>query len=63
MFSDGLVERRGEDIDSGLARLAGALEATPGRDLVVAVTELVSAMHDEDRQDDVTLLVARRSGS
>jgi serine phosphatase RsbU (regulator of sigma subunit) len=62
VFTDGLVERRGEDIDVGVARLAEQLRSLPGRDLALSVRDLVAAMHDEERQDDVTLLVARRAG-
>jgi serine phosphatase RsbU (regulator of sigma subunit) len=60
VFTDGLVERRDEDIDVGVARLVQHLAATPGRSLADSVGVLVEAMHDEVRQDDVTLLVARR---
>ena len=61
IFTDGLVERRQEDIDHGVGRLVEQLRASPGRPLTDAVAELVAAMHDDARQDDVTLLVARRS--
>jgi PAS domain S-box-containing protein len=61
VFTDGLVERRREDIDTGVARLLEQLSATPGQPLEAAVTALVAAMHDDARQDDVTLLVARRT--
>jgi PAS domain S-box-containing protein len=60
VFTDGLVERRREDIDAGIARLVQQLAASPGKALEPAVAELVAVMHDEERQDDVTLLVARR---
>jgi serine phosphatase RsbU (regulator of sigma subunit) len=61
VFTDGLVERRREDIDVGVARLVEHLRTSPGKPLEDAVGELVRAMHDEVRQDDVTLLVARRT--
>ena len=61
LFTDGLVERRREDIDEGIARLSEQLRTSPGQSLEQAVSTLVTAMHDDARQDDVTLLVARRS--
>jgi serine phosphatase RsbU (regulator of sigma subunit)/anti-sigma regulatory factor (Ser/Thr protein kinase) len=60
-ITDGLVERRGEDIDLGLARLLEACEGAGGlnaSDLLSLVVGASSAerMHD----DDVTVLVLRR---
>jgi serine phosphatase RsbU (regulator of sigma subunit) len=60
IYTDGLVERRREDIDEGVSRLVEQLSASPGKGLEEAVAELVAEMHDDARQDDVTLLVARR---
>ncbi|MPY94629.1 MAG: SpoIIE family protein phosphatase [Acidimicrobiia bacterium] len=60
LYTDGLVERRGELIDDGLARLAGCTEEpTDGSwDLVEQIT---SALCDEDgATDDIALLVVRR---
>lgn len=59
MFTDGLVERRGEGIDEGLARLCRAL--TPG-DPESRCAEVMAAMTDtSSRSDDVALLIFRRS--
>ncbi|WP_369779593.1 PP2C family protein-serine/threonine phosphatase [Streptomyces sp. R33] len=58
MFTDGLVERRGEDIDVSLARLAG-LRLPVGaavEELVDAVVDALDARHAED---DVAVLAAR----
>ncbi|MEU6293748.1 PP2C family protein-serine/threonine phosphatase [Streptomyces erythrochromogenes] len=58
LYTDGLVERRGEDIDTSLARLA-ALRMTAGcsvRDVVDAVCAGLDAQHAED---DVAVLAAR----
>ena len=61
-ITDGLVERRGEDIDEGLARLiaachgASGLAAGPLLSLVVNAAASDVAAHD----DDVTVLVLRR---
>jgi len=59
--TDGLIERRGEVIDTGLERLVAAVAASPGtapRDLVAALLDrcLPGAMAD----DDVCLLSLRR---
>lgn len=61
LFSDGLVERRGEDIDVGVGRLRALLATTPGTPLSRAIEDLATGLHDADRQDDVTLLLARRT--
>lgn len=60
LFTDGLVERRDEDIDVGVGRLSDQLRAGTGRPLVDVMQSLVTALHDDDRQDDVTVLLARR---
>lgn len=59
-FTDGLIERRGEDIDVGQQRLldaVGLLEQGPLND---ALPRLVEAVRDHTRDDDVAALVARR---
>lgn len=59
-FTDGLVERRGEDIDDGLARLAssaGARSDLPAARLVDAILE---DMLVGELKDDVALLAVRR---
>jgi hypothetical protein len=62
MYTDGLVEHRGTDVDDGIDRLAAELgaasvplEALPG----VLAAALLPAAPD----DDVAMLVARRAGS
>ncbi|MDX3074137.1 SpoIIE family protein phosphatase [Streptomyces sp. MI02-7b] len=59
LYTDGLIERRGSDIDQGLERLRGAL-AFPAPDLdslCSAVIETVVARTPSD--DDIALLLAR----
>lgn len=58
LFTDGLVEHRGEDIDHSLERLAGvAFEATAG---VEAVIDTVLARLDvRNAEDDVAVLAAQ----
>ncbi|WP_328929591.1 SpoIIE family protein phosphatase [Streptomyces sp. NBC_00190] len=58
LYTDGLVERRGEDIDTSLARLAALRPPTTGplTDVVDAVCGALDAAHAED---DVAILAAR----
>jgi PAS domain S-box-containing protein len=59
-FTDGLVERRNEDLDAGLARLATTVEAGP-LDPTALVDEVVRALVGaEGRPDDVCLLLLGR---
>ncbi|MET8329504.1 PP2C family protein-serine/threonine phosphatase [Streptomyces sp. NPDC005181] len=59
LYTDGLIETRGRDIDEGLDRLRGALaEPAPALDeLCAAVVEAMVATAPSE--DDVTLLLAR----
>ena len=59
-FTDGLVERRGEDIDNGLDRLGRRAPALAGADLPERLQELVVALTGEGREDDVAAIVVRR---
>ncbi|MFK0111509.1 SpoIIE family protein phosphatase [Streptomyces sp. NPDC091217] len=55
MYTDGLVERPGEDIDTGLARLSEAVRtAGPG-----SLDALLAAMLEGERRDDVCVLDIR----
>jgi serine phosphatase RsbU (regulator of sigma subunit) len=58
MFTDGLVERRHEDIDASLARLSGLRlpPGTPVRDTLGLILDRLDAQHAED---DVAALAAR----
>jgi two-component system, chemotaxis family, sensor kinase Cph1 len=58
LYSDGLIERRGEPLDTGLERLA-ARARNPEADLDAFADRLVDAGSD----DDVTLLVLRADGA
>ncbi|MFF0627033.1 PP2C family protein-serine/threonine phosphatase [Streptomyces sp. NPDC004296] len=58
MFTDGLVERRGEDIDVSLARLAGMrLPARAG--LADVLDEVLLRLGGRFAEDDVAVLAAR----
>ena len=60
LYTDGLVERRGEDIDVGLERLRSIVDALPptcsareARDSIMAELQLA------EREDDVAIVVVR----
>ena len=59
-FTDGLIERRGEDITDGQERLADAALALAGQPLGELVPSLVERACDPSRDDDVAVLAARR---
>jgi GAF domain-containing protein len=60
-FTDGLIERRGEDIDHGQRRLLDAVRALRQRPLAEALPGLVETVRDPTREDDVAVLAARRT--
>ena len=60
LYTDGLVESRGHDIDEGLARLPEIF--TPARrsdSLESLANDALSRMYDDQHRDDVALLIAR----
>ncbi|MCA1224291.1 PP2C family protein-serine/threonine phosphatase [Streptomyces sp. 8L] len=60
LYTDGLVERRGEDIDVGLARLAATARNLVGRQLDELADTLLSRMANPiGQRDDVCFLLAR----
>jgi PAS domain S-box-containing protein len=60
LYTDGLVERRGESLDAGLERLAAAVAAGPDNPGALAEHVLRAVvLQDERLNDDVTALVAR----
>lgn len=62
LYTDGLVERRGEVIDEGIGRLVGALAALGPAAATASCDAVVEALLGRrSRRDDVCLLVARRS--
>ena len=60
-FTDGLVERRDEDIDEGLARLRGAIGGLSRIALVDGLRRLVESVRDERYDDDIAVLALRRT--
>lgn len=58
LYTDGLVERRGTDIEESLARLRG-LDLDPGRPLERLLDAALAGMDAGESEDDVALLAAR----
>jgi serine phosphatase RsbU (regulator of sigma subunit) len=61
-FTDGLVERRGEDIDVGLDRLARALEEASQRPVGELVEHALDRLRNDDAPDDIATLALRWTG-
>jgi serine phosphatase RsbU (regulator of sigma subunit) len=59
-FTDGLIERRDEDIDTGLERLARAVPLLAADPLASGVERLVEAVRDDTYDDDMAALGLRR---
>jgi serine phosphatase RsbU (regulator of sigma subunit) len=57
LYTDGLVERRREHLDTGLARLVSA--AGGGGDLATIVADTVRLAPNNPREDDLCLLGIR----
>ena len=57
-YTDGLIERRGRSLDEGFERLRAAVATGPSTDRLAAHV-LDHLIGDDDRGDDVALLVAR----
>ncbi|WP_299056580.1 GAF domain-containing SpoIIE family protein phosphatase [uncultured Nocardioides sp.] len=62
LFTDGLVERRGESLDAGLERLCDAVVPLASRPLPRMVDDLLAAMLPTGHEDDVAVLAVRLDG-
>jgi anti-sigma regulatory factor (Ser/Thr protein kinase) len=58
LYTDGLIETRGQDIDAGMDRLSTAL-AQPSLPLETQCSAVIDALPTQALHDDVTLLLAR----
>jgi serine phosphatase RsbU (regulator of sigma subunit)/integral membrane sensor domain MASE1 len=64
MYTDGLIERRGEDLAEGIARVAERLQAwRPGAPLGSLCDELIASLAVEPQLDDMCVLAVTRLGS
>ncbi len=59
LYTDGLIERRDQDLDHGLERLHQALGELAGRDLDGLCDELLTRMLEGGSDDDVALVAVR----
>jgi serine phosphatase RsbU (regulator of sigma subunit)/integral membrane sensor domain MASE1 len=61
MYTDGLIERRGEDLSAGIARVAERLQAwPPGTPLGARCDELIASLAAEPQLDDMCVLAVTR---
>ncbi|MCW2760218.1 MAG: hypothetical protein JWR85_419 [Marmoricola sp.] len=60
-FTDGLIERREEDIDEGQRRLLDLIAELAGTTLAESLPRIVHAARDHTREDDVAVLAVRRT--
>ena len=57
LYTDGLIERRGESLDEGMERLRGALSADSAE---AVCRRLARTMLENGVQDDVAIVAVRR---
>jgi len=63
MYTDGLIERRGEDLEEGIARVAERLQAwQPSAPLGSLCDELIASLAAEPQLDDMCVLAVSRPG-
>ncbi|HMD26595.1 MAG TPA: SpoIIE family protein phosphatase, partial [Streptosporangiaceae bacterium] len=63
MYTDGLIERRGEDLEEGIARVAERLQAwQPGAPLGSFCDELIASLATDPQLDDMCVLAVARPG-
>jgi len=60
MYTDGLVEKRTEDIDQGLARLRKIFgPGSPAEPLDDLCRRMLAGVYDDHQRDDIAILIAR----
>jgi hypothetical protein len=59
-FTDGLIERRDEDIDQGMKKVHDAMPALVDRLLAPGLADLVDGLREPSDDDDVAALAVRR---
>lgn len=62
-YTDGLVERRGEDIDAGLDRLTALLGTSAHRSVDDLVAHTLATLRNADAPDDIAALAIRWTGA
>ena len=61
-YSDGLVERRGESLDTGLTRLDTTARRLVSLEVTDLADQIVDVLGDESAEDDVVVLAMRYIG-
>ena len=59
-YTDGLIERRTEPIGTGMQRLVETVQPLGSRPLPALVSDILSALRDDDTADDIAILALRR---
>jgi serine phosphatase RsbU (regulator of sigma subunit) len=59
LYTDGLVERPGDDLGDSIAALAARFTPTPGQPLPALADSLIEHTTNEQRSDDIALLLLR----
>jgi serine phosphatase RsbU (regulator of sigma subunit)/type II secretory pathway pseudopilin PulG len=62
LYTDGLIERRTDDLDTGMRRLAETARAHASDPLETLVAQVLSDLRDDDVSDDIAILALRRVG-
>lgn len=62
-YTDGLVERRAESLDAGIARLTRVLESTPDGHLGDICDDILTRLRVPEQQDDTVLVALRLLGA
>jgi serine phosphatase RsbU (regulator of sigma subunit) len=63
LYTDGLIERRTEDIDAGMQRLTTVVAPIAGDPLESLLDQVLTSLRDEDAADDIAVLALRRLSS
>jgi len=63
LYTDGLIERRTEDIDAGMQRLTTVVTPIAGDPLDSLLDQVLTSLRDEDAADDIAVLALRRLSS
>jgi len=60
-YTDGLVERRGQELSTGMTRLADTLGGASCKTVHALVSDLLESMRDDGASDDIAVLALRRT--
>jgi serine phosphatase RsbU (regulator of sigma subunit)/anti-sigma regulatory factor (Ser/Thr protein kinase) len=62
LYTDGLVESRGSDLDQGIERLRRALQDAPAHDACDSVLRTMLGSSEDEYDDDVAILILHATG-